>query len=385
MEGERFYFPQLDGLRFVAFLLVFLHHFLPSAHLAAPYGDAASWVSRWLSEFGWSGVDLFFVLSGYLITALLLRERELKGRIHIGHFYRRRILRIWPLYYFACLCFFLIFPALNLEQVGPTWGSRFQEWVTVWIPSFLAFAGNLAVSIGGWTGWSVIDPLWSISMEEQFYLVWPALVVLTPSKRLGWALLALIVVPTWLRYAFLSLGPHATHPTIFTHPFCRFDSFAWGALLAVGLNHPTLAGLHRRFGWTLWLGGALIFLPKALGVRVETLSLAQVWLYPVIAVGYLSLLAALLRPTSWVARVFALPPLVWLGRLSYGLYVWHGVGLATTLFYVDAMPRTWPAWFQVLGVALGITLALATFSYFAIERPFLRLKERFALVPSRPA
>src|SRR5687768_7831381 len=162
-----FYHPELDVLRFVAFLAVFMHHALPrDARLYVNSGLSQA-ATQWLltaKEAGAFGVDLFFALSSYLITELLLREHEQRGTFSVAAFYVRRALRIWPLYFTFLALTVLVVPTLiPTDRFGP-----------IYITSFALFVGNWVCAAKG-LPFSVASPLWSISVEEQFYIGWPLL------------------------------------------------------------------------------------------------------------------------------------------------------------------------------------------------------------------
>lgn len=171
-RAQSFYRPELDGLRFFAFFCVFIHHTLPT-HIEfylerhIPFGDFITSVA----EAGRFGVDLFFVLSAYLITELLLREKENFGKVHLKSFYLRRMLRIWPLYFLA------IAIATFLPHIDST-----QTFPLRYVVAFLFLAGNWIVSFYDFPE-SVMNALWSVSFEEQFYLFWPAVIALVRRAR----------------------------------------------------------------------------------------------------------------------------------------------------------------------------------------------------------
>jgi len=162
---RRFYRPELDCLRFFAFFAVFIFHTLPqqSDYYSARNIPFATLIAS-LARAGSFGVDLFFLLSAYLITELLLREKESFGRVHLKSFYVRRILRIWPLYFLA------IFIGVLLTFVDSD-----QHFPVKYVVAFMLLSGNWLQSLIGAPG-SVMNSLWSVSFEEQFYLVWPTVV-----------------------------------------------------------------------------------------------------------------------------------------------------------------------------------------------------------------
>ena len=186
---DRVYFPELDGMRFIAFLLVYLfHQGIPWPVLARLVGDTAT---RRLQENGGYGVQLFFILSGYLITTLLLREEARYGRIALRAFWIRRILRIWPLYYLIVLIgFFVIFP------FGPqfTVASFLATLKTHFLP-FVLFLGNWSMLLINPIPSDSLSVLWSVCVEEQFYLIVPLLIALV-MPRFRIALVGLVAA--WL-------------------------------------------------------------------------------------------------------------------------------------------------------------------------------------------
>ena len=282
-KGSRYYRPELDALRFFAFLCVFIFHRMDYVEID-PVRDL--WLAR-LGNIGPFGVPVFFLLSAFLITELLLRERERTGRIHIQAFYMRRILRIWPLY------FLVFFGLAFLNHFVPGTGT---DDPLAWL-AFTFFTGNWYILRHGWIAGSV-DPLWSISVEEQFYIVIPVLAAFAGRKA--------VVVVSWilLAIAFVTVVLYALDPTPgdkgeWTNSFVQFQFFSAGTLLAILLKgrlirlsiplrlvgfvlafccwftalirfdvkswdpHPTPAG--ALIGWLLVLVGTILFFLCTLG------------------------------------------------------------------------------------------------------------------------
>jgi peptidoglycan/LPS O-acetylase OafA/YrhL len=367
----RFYHPELDELRFFAFLMVFLHHAFPH--------DPAFWTKLGLPLFlarvvagvgatGAFGVSLFFVLSSYLITELLLREKGLMGTLDLRSFYIRRILRIWPLY-FAFLAL-----AIGLQWIVP--GQHVTLRAGLWF-SFLA--GNWFIVFHGFPS-SVIFPLWSVSIEEQFYITWPAIV--RKVNETGMLIFAglLLVAATSAR---IYLGMHHTREgDVWCNTFVQFDPIAAGILMAVLLKGevPRLSRLSRV---AMVLAGIMALALGSLyfGIKNDPLTTARIVLgYPSVAMGGVLLLLSVLRThTGRGNRV-----LIYLGRISYGLYVFHILGLLISDYTVpDQTASLWRYALRV-GVALAATIAMAALSYRWLETPFLSLKQRFTHVLSRP-
>ena len=310
---SRFYHPELDALRFFAFLMVFMHHALPHkvefwTKLGVP-SDLAVVLSG-IGASGAFGVSLFFVLSAYLITELLLREKELVGTLDVKSFYIRRILRIWPLYFFFLALAIAMQWFVPGEHVG--WRAGL---------SFTFLAGNWYIVFAGFPS-SVIFPLWSVSIEEQFYLTWPLIV-----RRVSqWGMVAfavgLLAVASATR---LYLGEHHRWDSaVWSNTLVQLDPIAAGILIAILLRGavPQLSKLARA---AMIPAGAACFGTAAVyfAVKRDPLTTERIMLgYPTIALGGVLLLLAVLSDDAAPSKA-----LVYLGRISYGLYVFHALGL----------------------------------------------------------
>jgi peptidoglycan/LPS O-acetylase OafA/YrhL len=367
---SRFYHPELDALRFFAFLMVFLHHAFPHQPEFWTKLGVPSVLATILAETGATdafGVSLFFVLSAYLITELLLREKELVGSLDVKSFYIRRILRIWPLY------FFFLALAVALQWVVPGQHMGWRAGV-----AFSALAGNWYIVFIGFPS-SVIFPLWSVSIEEQFYLTWP-LVVRRASQTAIMAIAAgLVGVATAARFY---LGAHHRFESeIWCNTLVQLDPIAAGILIAVLLRGaaPQFSRLARL---AMILAGVASLATAALyfGIKRDPLTTARIVLgYPMVAIGGVLLLLAVLREGAKPAKA-----LVYLGRISYGLYVFHVLGLTISDHVVPNQTANLARYGLRVFVALAITVSMAAISYRWLETPFLKLKQRFTYVLSRP-
>jgi peptidoglycan/LPS O-acetylase OafA/YrhL len=364
-----FYRPELDTLRFLAFLGVFISHaadypvsFLLQHHV--PFLLASGLVA--IAHGGPYGVDVFFVLSAYLITELLLREKRATGGLDVPAFYLRRALRIWPVYFLVVLLAAVV-PALNPQHA---FDSRY-------LLLFLAFMGNWSFVWFGWP-WTVAGPLWSVSIEEQFYLVWPPVVARLSERQIVAAALGMIVLANVVRVHAAVLGWDTQQ--LWGNTFAHLDSIAAGIAVAVILHGRTLTyGTPVRLA--LLLGALLCFSLRGHTVLIEPgerLSVAGTLIgYPAMVLASVALLLA------FMGSSFRSVSLEYLGKISYGLYAYHAV----CLWAVD---RLWVGNHGMVHVllripaTLALTIAVAALSYRWIETPFLRLKRRFTLVRSRP-
>lgn len=348
MTEGRFYRPELDGLRFFAFLMVFLAHAAPDPTAwVRKMEDPWATVLRDISATGVYGVDLFFALSAYLITALLLREQARTGDIQTGRFYGRRALRIWPLY-FVTLALTPVFGRLIPgEHLPPSY-----------LAAFLLFVGNWACSWWGYPS-SVVTPLWSVSIEEQFYVIWPW-VIRYMKRYLPWLLVCFFALSALVQF-HLRYEPH---PTVWCNTLARLQPIVVGAAIAL---IPI-----KRGNWVVFALGTLLFL--ICGGLGSPAGSAAVLTYPSIAIAS-GVLIFSAPPLTWA-------PLIYLGRISYGLYVFHALSLALLLRY-DIVRSISEYALRVVG-AFALTVALAALSYRLLERPFLNFKDRIAVIHSRP-
>ena len=357
-DTSRFYYPQLDALRFGAFLLVFCTHGLPQYEALAAAGVPAGigGALTALKVGGRFGLDLFFFLSSYLITELLLREHSRCGSIDVKAFWIRRILRIWPLYFVFLAAATWIVPMV-LHQSFP----RFH------LAAFSVFLANVAIAVRPWGIQSVAFILWSVSMEEQFYLLWP----LTLSRfmaHLRTIAFSLILISVVARAFVVAVGAAADDRWLWTNPITRLDPIAAGALMASLLagRRPQVPPAMR---WAMMATALAAFVVCGYAPQEGPWVLLT---YPAatLASGVL-VVAALACESPWRWTVY-------LGRISYGLYVFHLLALSLAWNYLAAPgPALMPMALQ-FSAALALTVVFAAVSYRWLETPFLRLKVRFS-------
>lgn len=361
-----FYRPELDILRFFAFFGVF------ASHVVASYGletftkhGIPPWIATAITsaaEGGAYGVDLFFCLSAYLITELLLREKERFGALDIKSFYMRRILRIWPLYYFV------VFVAYTVPFFDPQ--NEFQ------LPQLMAYvllSGNWSLMLFGGTGGSIVFPLWSISVEEQFYLLWPPIVAKLQRYQLAIAAVIMVILANAVRWWQIANGTDPLH--LWLNTVAHLDSIAAGILLSLflGGKTPRISKL-----WRIVMIVASVTCLATVAYFVKPGDTAPITSYAALF-GYIGVVLsclALLR--SFIGSGMRSNLLEYLGKISYGLYVYH----IAALFIVHKIPALNYAIVAELA-AFSLTVALAAVSYRMMEKPFLKLKLQFTHVKSR--
>lgn len=380
-ENHRHY-PGLDGLRALAVLMVLIQHYIPLP-------PEAVW--------GWTGVRIFFALSGFLITGILYDTREAGHRWSV--FYARRALRIFPLYYGVLLVAMLLYPLCRwaLSSSYWLWPFYLQNFARFFSPTAQVMTGH----IDHLYSTRYLHPLvrlrmghfWSLAVEEQFYLIWPfivfgvrrretlmkicvAVVILTPIARL---ICAFTVPETWLVLGFQER---------FT--FVQFDALLIGALFALWLRgpHPDLTKLAKR----LLLGLIVVFvssefLCSSIFHHLLTPNIGKP-IFGSIGLSFIDLWSVVLvllaiDPATWFSRALQTRFLRHLGMISYGFYVYHDL---LHDFY-SRIPRHFhlpdPNGVVTALIALVMTFVIANVSFYTFERPFLRLKQRFRVTQPR--
>jgi peptidoglycan/LPS O-acetylase OafA/YrhL len=343
------YSPALDGLRALAVLAVMLYH------------GGTSWLGG-----GFLGVDVFFVLSGFLITTLLLLEHESTGRLDLAAFWGRRARRLLPAL-FVVLVAVLIYAAFLSGQAAA--GIRADAVATLFYVSNWWFIASGNSYFEQFQDPSPLTHTWSLAIEEQWYLLLPlALVLLLPRVRsrrplaIGLGALALLsaVEMAWLK------SPAGDASRVYYGTDTRLQSLLVGATLAAVLTPGVLERLRSS---ARWLGPLALLGVVALMVVVTDRSS---WLYEggfalFAIVCAMALVSVQAHPTGLPARVLSVPVVVWVGRISYGLYLWHW-----PVYVVLSPARTGVTGVGLLALRVAVTFALATASYYWVEMPIRR-------------
>ena len=390
-DKDRVYWPQLDGLRSIAFLMVYMSHLVPlklpetdsfANHVVIFINTAFSW--------GWIGVELFFVLSAFLITTLLLQERAKYGQISFKYFFIRRVLRIWPLYYSFLGLAFLGIPLVGSLYAAPFGSNYWIQTVKHYLGPSLVFLFNFSLTTDGTYMPSFFQRIhWSVAMEEQFYLVWGLVLfrVKTTSTLLKIVTLSFLFTIA-LRASFI-LAAH-NHHLYYYNTFSHLDSILVGILLAIWLAKGKLKveQVQKFNGPLLWTPVIFYLLLCLFAPPIQSNSPIYIILFTLIAGFCGSFVLAILHGQTG-KRLFSHPLLVHMGRLTYAMYLFHMLGqqIAMTLTEQWAGPITslsdlYLAWAFYALFGLLLTFFMAFISWHLLEKGFYNLRYRFSRIPS---
>jgi peptidoglycan/LPS O-acetylase OafA/YrhL len=376
----RVFFPNLDGLRFFAFFLVYLQHgFGGAIPLSDEAGLLRSSLHKAVFASGWAGVSFFFVLSGFLITYLLLSEVRLKGSVDVVAFYIRRMLRIWPLYYAVVLFGLVLYPALK-SAFG------FSSYLQVGRPIYyLLFLGNFdVINLGGDRGAMSLNITWSVAIEEQFYLVWPLFFFVIPPRFYKFIFPAVIAVSAAFR-----LANHNNGPVLYFHSLSVISDMAVGGLAAYlafnsipfteffgRLSRITIVAVYM-FGASLMLFRTHIFVTPVVGM-LERAVFATIFAFVLLEQCYARNSITKMRNWAIISK---------LGKYTYGLYLLHPICIIAVYdvwrMLIGTSITGWTS-FGLGVLALLCTTALGFVSYELFEKKFLALKRHFTYIRSSP-
>jgi peptidoglycan/LPS O-acetylase OafA/YrhL len=339
------YLPELDGLRGLAILWVVLYHCNPRLE--------GTWI-HYVSIWGWSGVILFFILSGFLITSNLLATRDKPRYYH--NFHARRALRIWPLYLLVLVAVY----AQSDWFIGPKPLDAIKA--APWLAYFFFVQNLFHLTLP-----PALGPTWALAIEEQYYFFWAPLVrILRRPWMLAMVLAAMLVGSPLMRQTHFGwLTP--------THTLIHLDGLAWGSLLALALHTIRLG---RRF----WLGLGLAGLVLGIGAA-GTIAAGTGYLDSALAMGYAGGILALIATTGARTPINAVlhsGPLAFYGRISYGVYMTHIMIFIYFGAFDLRMDRYGiPGNLAVVAVRLAATTAVATALWYGFESQILKLKRHF--------
>jgi len=368
-EKQKVFFPNLDGLRFFSFLAVFLLHALVTDSKII---HESSWFiqAKFLAHAD-LGVSFFFVLSGFLITYLLLLENQSRGKINVGAFYVRRILRIWPLYFFCVVYGFIITPYLRtlmgqspVENASPVLSSMFlNNFDRIW---------------NGPPQSAVLGVLWSIAVEEQFYLLWPVLLLLIPQKHVQWIFFIIIAASVIFRsFVTSEVGDYHTLGVISDMAIGGFA--AW-----LSLKNQFFEKLFLKIpkAWTI-LFYAVTALLIVFWYHVFTLPVLIVLRRVIMASCFAWIILEQNYNPNSLFKISNFKIISRLGKYTYALYCLHPIGISVTVLalrYLGLNQQAWQIIFIQIPVSLLVSILLSYVSYHAFEKHFLKLKEKFAYI-----
>jgi len=369
-EKTKLYFENLDGLRFFCFLSVFLFHSFHTEFSSIKNAASYQLVKHDIFGNGFLGVNFFFVLSGFLITYLLIQEKKINGKINIPNFWLRRILRIWPLYFACVFIGFVLFP-LAKQIMGGTSTESANPWY------YILFINNFDYIKNGLPDATGLGVLWSVAIEEQFYLTWPVILSFFPIKKF-WIPFLIIIAGSLLFRAFNDVPIlHEMHTLS-----CIGDMAigAFGAWLI--LERPGFLKMINAFSRfqiiTIYilLFGILLFrddimLDNYVSRIFERSVTSVIMLFVILEQCYS-------KNSFFKMSRFKIPSK--LGLATYGLYCIHFIIISATNGVTKILglnKNVWQVIFLETGLALLLTIIISWLSFKYFETPFLKLKDRF--------
>ena len=381
VKKEKVFFPNLDGLRFFSFFAVFLYHTYLTFfnNTANTHPGAFKYISFFFSN-GNMGVNFFFVLSGFLITFLLIKEKEFKGTIHVPNFYVRRILRIWPLFYLCVFIGFVLFPILKQASGGTP--NEIAKPIY-----YMVFANNFDF-MHTWPekpDATILSVLWSVAVEEQFYLTWPVILSLIPYRFYKYVFPVIMGLSLVFRSFYTGLDDHDFGVRYF-HTFSLIGDMAFGGLLAY---YCSFDNAFRRFVTKMnRLQIAMIYL----GALVVTLFRYELFnINPVTVVIERQVIAffygMIILEQCYAERSFFkmgnFNLVSKLGIYTYGLYCLHLLGFVAADIMLSKAGLNKTSFIIALAgsvIALVLSIGISLASYHLYEKWFLRLKDKFAFI-----
>lgn len=376
----KIFFPNLDGLRFISFFVVFLYH----GHLSifSYLKDAQPQVYaviEFICRHGNLGVNFFFVLSGFLITYLLIKEKEFTGRIHVPNFYVRRILRIWPLYY---LCVFVGFIGFGLLKKMS--GEPLLENANPWY--YMFFGANFDI-MHTWPEKPdalLLSVLWSVAVEEQFYLTWPLILSFVPLRKFKFVFPAIMVLSLVFRAFHTGDNDHDFAIRYF-HTLSVIGDMALGGLFAYLVSYENR---FKRYITEMPRAVIIMLYVCTLGVtlfkdNIFVAGIPVIFDRIVIAFFFGMIILEQNYAKHSFFKMSRAKTISKLGIYTYGLYCLHFLGLYLAIKFMNVLrlngSLTWVSFSMIL-LALVISIIISLLSYNLYEKWFLRLKDKFAFI-----
>ncbi len=368
---QKVFFPNLDGLRFFSFLLVFFAHSFSSDNPAIRESLWYQVIKVRMFSDGDIGVSFFFVLSGFLITYLLMKEKESTGRIHIFSFYIRRALRIWPLYYLVLIIGFFIYPIIK-HSLG-------QSGIETADPALcFTFLNNFDRMVHIPDA-SIIAVLWSVAIEEQFYLIWPVLFYFTPKKYYLHLVATVIVISNVFRFMYVGKLP------IEIHTLGVITDMGIGGLFAylVYYNLKFLELIRNMSKWFISLLYILVFGFIIFKQEIFSVEFMIVIKRLIMGVTFGLIIVEQNFSKNSLFKVGNWKVISTLGKYTYGLYCLHYIAILVSLTIIRKLSLnqfSWQIWLIELPLSMLLSIFISWLSYRYFESWFLKLKERFAFI-----
>lgn len=375
-QKTKIFFPNLDGLRFIAFFFVFSEHIIWAAvktlNIQSPFWEHVLYT---LFANGGLGVSVFFVLSGFLITFLILKEIEVRGKLNVKAFYIRRFLRIWPLYYLVLIFAFYLYPFL-ISFIHPNpdvFGDR-----QIYYFTFLSNFDLIHITKEGLKGSFLTGVTWSIAVEEQFYLIWPVLFYVVPKKYFSFIFISVIIFGFCFRFV------HLDEPAVlYFHSLSVCSDLAVGSLAAyLSLNSLKFVDYFKNtldvkriiiyiLGITYILLSGYFFNPL-ISTLINRLAISIFVVWVILDQNFCSSGKLKISQFKWISK--------W-GIYTYGMYLLHQIALLlvlNTYQYLDIEAVSfWPKLLKA-AIVLAMTFLMSYISYNWFEKYFLNLKKHFA-------
>ncbi len=371
MKDTKTYFENLDGWRFLCFLSVFFFHSFHTDFAEIKENSTYSFVKKDIFGNGNLGVNFFFVLSGFLITYLIIQELKKHNRIDVLAFWKRRILRIWPLFYFCVIFGFFIFP-----MIKQAFGQVPEE--TASLPMYLTFLNNFDLINHGLPDASILGVLWSVAIEEQFYFVWPILLFIVPLRHYWIIFLSIIIASVSFRL-FNNSALLYEH-----HTLSCIGDLAMGGLGAWVISQSSkfltrIERMSRIVILLIYIGFIFIFFFR------DEVFLADTAFKPferaVVALVILFIILEQNYAKNSFFKMSNFKRISNLGKMTYGMYCLHFIGILVALKITGKIGMNKELWHVLVletCLALGFTILISKLSYTYFEMPFLRLKAKFS-------
>ncbi len=372
-SNKRIYFENLDGLRAIAALSVVFFHIVLWFKFPNIVGfDLFQFILSFGGKGGSLGVNFFFILSGFLITYLMFAEEENTGKLNIGFFYLRRVLRIWPLYYLTIFIGFIIYP-LIMQIMDISYTETASSLL------YLIFAVNFDHIYNGLPKTGILGVHWSVAIEEQFYLVWPLIFSLLSKNKLFPYILVFIILLSEL-YFFMAKSSVISY----YHLASNFRLLAFGAFLAYLCYRKRkdvilfLNMISRRINVVIYLVCILILIFQQWGFSWLVYYKYLYHFVSIVFFGYV-IVEQCFSETSFI-KIGTIKFLISLGKISYGLYLNHMIAIYLVLGFFHNNPDYIVA--EII-CTIALTLIISYFSYYYMESIFLNLKNKFTLVKGK--